>query len=253
MKRFTFILAFLIYTNCVFSQDIGFHVGHQMFGIMNAKQPIHGLSIGLDIPRTGFVTPYGQVTLFAPFSIVEENIGSGIPKDLANPYILDVDGKIRTMTFSLEFGTIYYLGGAYDYGFSFMMHNSIRLSVMPTSVKLQDFDFRNYDFQANSPNWDLAGYRGFAFNTSFGIGAKNTFEWGSLYGLVGLELLLMGDRFPQYYYNTQGSISPLAFSTRIGLRRDLDFSSKKQAKDKPLKESSQKERRPSRRELRNNM
>ena len=240
MYRILAILSAFFYINNTYSQDMGIHFGHQMFGVFNAKQPLHGISIGLDIPRTGFITPYGQLSIFAPYRSEFRTIGSGVPNNAADPFIFDVQGRTRTMTYSLEFGTIYYLGGAYDYGFAAMVHNSIRILMMPTKTELVDFDFDNYVFEPINPNAALSNSTGFVLNTSAGLGIKYTFEWGSLYALGGLELALFGDRLPDYYYDELGRVSPISFSTRIGVRRELDFS--KSSERKKIRENNRKEK-----------
>lgn len=222
------------------AQDIGLHFGHQMYGVFNAKKQLHGISIGLDIPRSGFITPYGQFTLFTPYRNFENSIGNGVPKNPSDPFLFDVPARSKTMTYSLELGTIYYLGGAYDYGFSGMIHNSMRILLMPTKIELIDFDFDKYEFQPIDPNASLANSTGFVLNTSFGAGLKYTFEWGSVYALANIELALFGDRIPGYYFDESGRVSPLSFSTRLGIRRDLDFA--KNSERKQVRENNRKER-----------
>jgi len=235
--RIITILSFVyFFLGSSFSQDMGFHFGHQMYGVFNAKQPLHGISIGIDIPRSGFITPYGQPTVFSPRTNMVENIGQGVPVDPNDFFNINVNGKVRASTYSLEFGTMYYIGGAYDYGFSGMVHNSLRLLLIPQKVDLIDFDINNYDF---IPFQDIGG-TGFVLNTSFGLGVKYTFEWGSLYALGGIELALFGDKLPRYYYDETGDLSPLSFSTRIGIRRELDFS--KSGERKQIRENNRKER-----------
>lgn len=240
MNNIKILPVILLIFSSTFAQDMGFHFGHQMFGVFNARQPLHGISIGLDIPRTGFVTPYGQFSIFAPHSRIENNIGSGIPKNPADPFLFEVDARARTMTYSFEFGTIYYLGGAYDYGFAGMVHNSLRLLLMPTKRELIDFDFANYEFQPNNVSTGLTGSNGFAFYTSLGVGAKYSFEWGSIYALGGIELALHGERLPSYFFDEFGFASRFAFSTRIGIRKELDFSGNSERKQ--IRENNRRER-----------
>ena len=92
MKRIILILSFLGTTSILNSQDMGLHLGHQMFRVFNSETSLHGISIGLDIPRTGFITPYGQFTAFLPKNYFEENVGQAVPKDPADPY-LNVDAS----------------------------------------------------------------------------------------------------------------------------------------------------------------
>jgi hypothetical protein len=240
MNNLKFLLPILLIGSSSFTQDIGYHFGHQMFGVFNARQPIHGISIGLDIPRTGFVTPYGQFSIFAPHKRIETNVGSGVPKNPADPFLFNVDAKARTNTYSFEFGTIYYIGGAYDYGFSAMVHNSLRLLLMPTKRELIDFDFAKYEFQPSSVSTGLSGSNGFALYTSLGVGAKYSFDWGSIYAIGGIELALHGERLPSYFFDEFGIASRFAFSTRLGIRKELDFSSKGNKKQK--RENEKRER-----------
>ena len=257
MKFLTFSFSIFMAVSIAKTQDLGIHFGHQIFGVMNAKNPINGISIGLDIPRTGFITPYGQVTLFQPQSYTQGNIGILEPMNPMDPYIYNVSGRARTNSIAAEFGTIYYLGGAYDYGFSVMLHNSVRLMFLPTKVSLdgvENIDLTKYRFAPTNSFFNYPGTNGFALSTTFGLGGKYSFDWGSIYAMAGLELVLFGDKFPQYYYGEQSYISPFAFSTRIGIRRDLDFSGKsKKENAKPDSDSTPKERKPSRRELRRNL
>jgi hypothetical protein len=58
--------------------------------------------------------------------------------------------------------------------------------------------------------------------------------------MANIELALFGDRLPRFYYDEFGGVSPLAFSTRIGIRRDLDFS--KNGERKQVRENNRKER-----------
>jgi hypothetical protein len=218
------------------AQDMGVHFGHQMFGVFNANQPLQGVSIGLDIPRTGFITPYGQVSAFLPKKDFAGTIGQGIPKDPNDFFNINADANIKTSTFSFEVGTIYYIGGAYDYGFSGLFQNSFRILLMNQKVDLIDFDFDKYTFEP----FQNAGGIGFVLNTSLGGGLKYTFEWGSLYALANLEFALYGDRLPSYYFDEFGSVSPFSFSTRIGIRRELDFS--KSGERKQIRENNRKER-----------
>jgi len=253
MKLLISFFSLLFTFGIVRSQDVGVHFGHQVFGVMSAGNPIQGISLGLDVPRSGFVTPYGQLSLFIPQRFSETNIGVLEPNNPIDPYIYNVNGRAVTKAIALEFGTIYYLGGAYDYGFSVMLHNSVRLMFMPTKVQLEDvdgIDLTKYNFTPTNSFFTYPGNTGFALNTSFGLGAKYTFDWGSLYAMGGIELILMGDRFPQFYYGNQNHISPFAFSTRIGIRRELDFS----GKSKPKKaESEPKDKKPSKRDIKNKM
>ena len=240
MNRITSFILTLTFAISIQAQDLGLHFGHQMFGVFNSQQQIHGVSIGLDIPRSGFVTPYGQFSMFLPYQVAENNVGLGEPIDPMDPFLFSVDALSRTMTYSFEFGTIYYFGGAYDYGFSGMIHNSIRLMLMPTRRQLVDFDSDRYTFVPNNPNQGGLRTNGFVLNTSLGIGAKYTFDWGSLYALAGIELALFGERLPRFYFDEFGQASPLAFSTRIGIRRDLDFSSNNERKQ--IRQNNRQER-----------
>ncbi len=238
MYRLLLISFFFVSFIHVQAQDLGVHFGHQIYGVFNTKQTLHGISIGLDIPRSGFTTPYGQLTVFLPKTSFEENIGEGTPKDTGDFFSVPANGNIRVNTFSLELGTMNYFGGAYDYGFSGMFHSSVRVLLMPQKIKLVDFDSDNYDFKPY-PGY---GGTGLAVNAIFGAGAKYTFEWGSLYALANFELYLFGDpmRFPSYYFDEFNSVSRFSFSTRIGIRRDLDFS--KSGDRKQVRENNRREK-----------
>jgi len=224
MNRSIFILFITFMFLGVSAQDMGIHLGHQMFRVFGSETSLHGISLGLDIPRTGFVTPYGQVTAFLPKNYVEENVGQGFPKDPADPF-LTVDARSRVSTFSLELGTMYYFLGAYDYGFSIMMHNSFRILIAPTKRELIDFNPSTHDFFPNNPNFNPNSGTGLVVNTNFGLGAKYSFDWGSLYALAGLEIFLFGTNPPPYYTNA------FSFHTRIGIRRELDFSGNPERKE----------------------
>jgi hypothetical protein len=222
--RYFLIFIVLLIVPFVKSQDMGFHVGHQMFSVFNSQTNLHGVSFGLDIPRTGFVTPYGQFTAFLPKNYLEQNVGQAIPKDPADPF-LTVDARSRVSTYSVELGTMYYFGGAYDYGFSIMMHNSFRILFAPTRRELIDFNAGAYDFFPNNPNFNATSATGLVINTNFGLGMKYTFDWGSLYAMAGLEIFLFGSNPPPYYTNA------FSYHTRIGLRRELDFSGNAERKE----------------------
>jgi hypothetical protein len=224
MNRSVFSLVFTFMFFASFAQDMGLHMGHQMFRVFNSETSLHGISIGLDIPRTGFVTPYGQFTAFIPKSYFEENVGQAVPKDPMDP-MLNVDARSRVSSYSLELGTMYYFGGAYDYGFSIMMHNSFRILFAPTKRELIDFNAAKYDFFPNNPNFNPSSATGLVLNTSFGLGAKYTFDWGSLYAMTGIEIFLFGTNPPPYYTNA------FSFHTRIGVRRELDFSGNSERKE----------------------
>lgn len=224
MKRILIFLLTLGSFGAVNAQDMGIHLGHQMFSVFNSETNLHGISIGLDIPRTGFITPYGQFTAFLPKNYFEQNVGQAVPKDPSDPY-LNVDASSRVSTYSLELGTMYYFGGAYDYGFSVMLHNSFRILFAPTKRELIDFNPGAYDFFPNNPNFNSGSNTGLVLNTSFGLGAKYTFDWGSLYALAGIEIFLFGTNPPPYYTNM------FSYHTRIGVRRDLDFSGNAEKKE----------------------
>jgi hypothetical protein len=211
----TLVLSFIF--SASFAQDMGLHLGHQMFSVFNSPSNLHGISVGLDIPRTGFVTPYGQFTAFLPKKYSEDNVGQAVPKDPADPY-LTIGAESRVASYSMEFGTMYYFGGAYDYGFSVMMHNSFRVLFTPTKRELIGYNPAKYDFFPNNPDFNTTSSTGLVLNTSFGLGAKYSFEWGSLYALAGLEIFLFGTNPPPYY------TSAFSYHTRIGVRRELDFS-----------------------------
>ena len=224
MKRIILILSFLGTTSILNAQDMGLHLGHQMFRVFNSETSLHGISIGLDIPRTGFITPYGQFTAFLPKNYFEENVGQAVPKDPADPY-LNVDASSRVSTYSLELGTMYYFGGAYDYGFSVMLHNSFRILFAHTKKELIDFNPGAYDFFPNNPDFSSGSNTGLVLNTSFGLGAKYSFDWGSLYALAGIEIFLFGTNPPPYYTNA------FSLHTRIGVRRELNFSGNAEKKE----------------------
>lgn len=223
MNRSIIILIFLSLFSYSKAQDMGLHIGHQMFRVFNSETSLHGISIGLDIPRTGFVTPYGQLTVFLPQRYFEENVGQAVPQNGFSPN-LAMDARTSVSTYSLELGTMYYFVSAYDYGFSIMMHNSFRILFAPTKRELIDFDPANYTFQPNDINFNTKS-TGLVLNTSFGLGAKYTFDWGSLYALAGIEIFLFGTNPPPYYTNA------FSFHTRIGVRRELNFSGNAERKE----------------------
>lgn len=224
MNRRIFILFISFMFSCSHAQDMGIHFGHQMFRVFGSETSLHGISLGLDIPRTGFVTPYGQLTAFLPKNYLEENVGQAVPKDPSDPFLI-VDARSRVSTYSLELGTMYYFIGAYDYGFSIMMHNSFRILVSPTKRELIDFNASAYDFFPNNPNFNPNSGTGLVVNTNFGLGVKYSFDWGSLYALAGLEIFLFGTNPPPYYTNA------FSYHTRIGIRRELDFSGNPERKE----------------------
>ncbi len=217
MNRSIIFLAIMSLCSFAKAQDMGLHIGHQMYRVFNSETSLHGISVGLDIPRTGFVTPYGQFTAFLPTRYFEENVGQAVPKDPADEYF-NVDARSRVSTYSVELGTIYYFGGAYDYGFSVMMQNSFRILFAPTKRELLDFNPAKHDFFPNNPNFNASSSTGLVLNTSFGLGGKYSFDWGSLYAMASIEIFLFGTNPPPYYTNA------FSFHTRIGIRRDLDFS-----------------------------
>jgi hypothetical protein len=233
MIRYTTLVLSSMVFSLTQAQDMGLHMGHQMFRVFNSETSLHGISIGLDIPRTGFVTPYGQFTAFIPKNYLEENVGQAFPKDPADQ-AFNVDARSRVSSYSLELGTMYYFGGAYDYGFSIMMHNSFRILFAPTKRELIDFNPAKYDFFPNNPNFNPSSGTGLVLNTSFGLGAKYTFDWGSLYAIAGLEIFLFGTNPPPYYTNA------FSFHTRIGVRRELDFSGNAERKEQ--REANRRER-----------
>jgi len=224
MRRLLSLAIFFFSLTGLNAQDMGIHLGHQMFSVFGSETSLQGISIGLDIPRSGFVTPYGQFTAFLPKRYFEKNVGQGVPINPTDPY-LNVNADSRVSTYSLELGTMYYLGGAYDYGFSVMLHNSFRILFTPTKRELINFNPAKYEFFPNDPNFNPNSGTGLVLNTSFGLGAKYTFDWGSLYALGGIEIYLFGTNPPPYYTNA------FSFHTRIGVRRELNFSGNAERKE----------------------
>lgn len=212
-----------------------------MFGALGTKQPLHGISIGIDIPRTGFITPYGQLSAFIPKTYFEENVGSGQPKPGVNlPAIDMVNLETRVSTFSLELGTMYYIGGAYDYGFSAMFHNSFRALLIPTRHTFPNFTPETHDFWAINPSRNFDNIPSFVLNVSGGVGLKYSFEWGSVYALAGIEVPLIPSGNVPYFYTPSGGLSFVNYSTRIGMRKELDFS--KNTERKQIRENNRRER-----------
>lgn len=246
MRHIKTLICLIFIVSNSFAQDMGVHFGHQIYGVLNAKQPLHGISIGLDIPRTGFVTPYGQVSIFLPNRDFF-TVGDAYSSTPGMPDIFGIRAISRANTYSAEFGTIYYMFGAYDYGFSVMMHNSLRVLFAPTKLYLEDFDDANYTFSSYFPNFVLNSDNGFktsynalVVNIGLGLGLKYSFDWGSVYAMAGLELFTMGERRPHYYYDENDQWSVFSYSTRIGVRRELDFS--KSSERKQIRENNRRER-----------
>ena len=230
MNRSVFVLIFSFLYSACFAQDMGIHFGHQMFSSFQSTINNHGISIGLDIPRSGFVTPYGQVSLFLPYNSNPATdsiyLGEAVPKNNQGFSKL-VFADYRVTHVSLELGSIYYIGGAYDYGLSFMMHNSFRIAIFSTRYIPRNFDPETYEFiQPPAPSPPIgARSAGLVLYTNLGLGLKYSFDWGSLYGMAGIDVMLLP-------YQPPISIqSFLAYHTRIGIRRDLNFSGNAERKE----------------------
>lgn len=231
MKRYISFFLLVLTFGFTRAQDWGLHAGYEMFSVFNNKTELHGITLGLDKPRSGFITPYGRISVFNTQKASLENVGSGNPFDFNDPFIPAVQAESKVRTFSLEFGTKYYLGGAYDYGFSGLFFNSFRILLMPSSWELIDFDATKYEFQPINPSQSFSSSTGYALTTNFGGGLKYSFDWGSLYALGGLDLALIGDRLPPYFSGPEGFASSLSYSVRIGFRRSLEFTPREDKMD----------------------
>lgn len=229
------IVAFVFSFACslVVAQDLGLHFGHQMFSVFNSQTRLHGLSFGIDIPRSASITPYGQFTAFIP-KRTEGLAGTAFHKiDFTSKEIFGVE---QTASYAIELGTIYYLGDAYDYGLSFTLHSSMRLLLNPIKTELRGYDPVNYDFFPLSEDFNETKKTGASLYSNFGIGVKQTFGEFSIYGMVGIDILLMGIP-PAPFYLTNF----MAYHTRIGVRYPID-SIKNSQKRQERRESRQKEK-----------
>jgi hypothetical protein len=155
------------------------------------------------------------------------------------PSLINVYERTRTNHISIELGTIYYIGGAYDYGWSFMMQNSIRATFFPQKNTLIGYNptLYDYNYTYGDPNSGsfLNNHRakemGVTLHTNFGIGAKYTYNDISFYGMVGLDIALIGVEPPEYVQRL------MAYHTRLGIRYPLNF-----AKNAERRQERQKER-----------
>jgi hypothetical protein len=232
MKNIIFLMATFL---CSFgmTQDLGLHFGHQMFSVFNSGTQLHGLSFGIDIPRNANITPYGQFTAFLPKK--SEGL-AGIAYHKTDFSSKDIYGVERTASYAIEIGTIYYLGDAYDYGLSFTLHSSMRLLLNPIKTELKDYDPFNYDFFPISENYNETKRTGATLYSNFGIGVKQTFGEISIYGMVGIDILLLGvPPAPFYLTNFMG------YHTRIGVRYPID-SIKNAQKRQERKEARQQQK-----------
>jgi hypothetical protein len=182
-----------------------------------------GFQIGVELPLDEESSYYGRLNIYgkrfgdrvtSPNSVVE-----AIDMNTTFPNYLNVTSQNSLSFTTLELGRKAYFFGSYDYGFSLYGGSGITILLGKARSNYSEYDENLYQLPAGvDESGSIIG-----LNFGLNMGAKQTFQFGTLFFDTGLTypLLLQGSNTTaSLVYNEFGNPS-LFINFNLGFRKDL--------------------------------
>lgn len=219
MKRISLLIVLLV-TFGLKAQVGIFGGGSGLIGF-GAPKPWGGFHLGVEVPRDDQMSYYLKYTHhFA----VQDNDSLNLsltPRDYSTlppgyPLAPNI-GSYPTMNYNIIcFGTRYYIGSGYDFGWSAYGGTEFLLTFNKVRAKTNPYDEEHYYLE------DFYNYEGSAFSLGFGFNAGVKYSvppWGTIYFDLNLSYILLYNQNSDFMYN--GMVQPLTFGASIGYRKDI--------------------------------
>ena len=211
-------ISLLIFVLTAFSyignaQRFGVGGSFDVLNPIGKKKFLPGVSVFFDVPKTDNIAFYGKVGYYFPSSIVDSSAYVIAIDPMTNPYQSSAENKTVVNTISLQGGTKYFVGNAYNVGFAGQFDTRIRLLVSPVKSSITGYDASKY--QQDPMVASTAGkYVSMVLYAGVGAGVKYSQPWGTLFATANLDLLL-------FYLRPTALTSSFLFSLEVGYRRDI--------------------------------
>jgi hypothetical protein len=215
MVRKISLLIFVLSICSFFGNAQKYGVGGS-FDILNPvgkKKFLPGVTVFFDVPKTDNIAFYGKLGYYFPTSIVDTNAYAIAIDPMTNPYQVSAENKTVINIISLQGGTKYFVGNAYNVGFAGMFDTHFRLLVSPVKSSVTGYDAKIYQQDPNVPT--TAGkYVSMNLFAGVGAGVKYSQPWGTLFASANIDLIL-------FYLRPTALTSSFMLSVEVGYRRDI--------------------------------
>lgn len=217
----TISLFVLLFLSGVLNAQVGISGGLSGLKGFGPNKPWGGFHLGVEVPRDDQMSYYVRFTHH--FQVKEnDSLPIGLtPRDITTlppgmPYYPSIN-SLPSMNYNiLNFGTRYYLGNSYDFGWGAYGGTDFVLTFNKVRANHAAYDEQYYYVE------DYYNYEGSAFSLGFGLGAGVKYSvppWGTVYLDLGISYILLYQQNTNYMYNSM--IRPLTFSMNIGYRKDI--------------------------------
>lgn len=181
-----------------------------------------GLQVGAEVPRDDMVSFFGRVTASFPQVSIDTIRVEAIDPTTTFPGVKDVETKFKNSVVNFQFGTRYYLGNGYDYGFSAYGGSIFEISALTVKRSATDADFDESKYQFVSSDSQLYAEKGSVFLVNLGLsaGVKYNFYFGLLYFDVTGSYNLF-PMFTNAFSRDYGRASAINFTMNLGFRKDI--------------------------------
>lgn len=214
-----FIIAIMFSASAL--AQVGISSGLSALKGFGPNRPWGGFHIGVEVPRDDQASYYLRYTHHFP---VRENDSIQLqlePRDINNVppgyQYYPIIGSLPSMNYNVfEFGTRYYIGDGYDFGWAGYGGTGFVLTFNRVRSNNAGYDEEVYVLP------DYYNYEGTAFSLGFGLNGGIKYSvppWGTVYFDVNISYILLYQQNTNNLYNSM--IQPLTFGFNIGYRKDI--------------------------------
>jgi hypothetical protein len=220
MNRILSFLIVLLVGNFTFSQ-VGISAGLSALKGFGPNKPWGGFNLGIEVPRDDQTSYYLRYTHHfskrdidsVPVYLAPRDITTIPPGQPLYPTI----SSIPSMNYNIfQFGTRYYIGSGYDFGWSGYGGTDFVLTFNKVKANHAPYDETLYRIE------DYSVYEGSAFSLGFGLhgGVKYSVPpMGTVFFDVSIAYILLYQQNSNFMYNEM--IQPLTFGFNLGVRKDI--------------------------------
>lgn len=201
--------------------QIGISGGGSFLKGFSPGKPYGGFHIGLEVPRDDASSFYGRYSYYFPQKYTDSTLVSLEPRDPntlppGSPYLLNVNG-LPTMNYHLlQFGTRYYLGDGYDFGWAGYGGTDVMIAINQVKMKLAPYDESLYMQTPETTREGSIFSLGFSLNAGVKYSIPPT---GTFYLDAGVGYYLLATASTS---NTFGNMyNQLQFMFNLGYRKDI--------------------------------
>lgn len=214
-------LLFALFIAATSFGQVGISGGLSSLKAFGPNKPWGGFHIGIEVPRDDQASYFFRFTHHFPVKENDSLAISLMPRDINNvpsgmPYYPTI-GSLPSMNYNIfEFGTRYYLGSGYDFGWAGYGGTNFVLTFNKVRSNPADYDQEIYYID------DVYNYEGTAFSLGFGLNGGVKYSrppWGTVYFDISIAYILLYQQNTNSMYNSM--IRPLTFGFNLGYRKDI--------------------------------